>query len=262
MKQLLKQLESHKKKIEKSHTKSFSVFKKTMLGYQKYVNTYKDFQEYTDFKSSKHYETYADFFRQHEMNFIQKNEFNIASKILKHKQNLVKDKIEDIAEEVRRQSTIKHFCMEMGLAAYENINKIAIVGCGPFPNRAIVFATVLPNTQIVCLDIDKKAIKTATKVVELHNLNEQITLENIDGKDFDYSGFECTFISNFVQPKQEIILKIFEGNPEAQILVRNPRYLSNMVYENILDSGLNQFVKNQLVVNGGVKETILLQLDL
>lgn len=261
MNELIELLDQYRQDISFASTGDFLSFHNAMEKYKDFINSYENIESINSFKNSSSFQNYANFFQDHELYYVKKVELESAKKVLLQKQSII-----DINfDEAHVQKTINRCYQEFQLIdssaknAGKTIKTFAIIGCGPLPKTAIVFSKLMPDANIICLDIDDECIGLAQKVIDLHGMSSNISCQNINGIDLSYKEIDCIFIANYVRPKYDIVVKIFEDNPEAQVLVRNPRYLSNMVYENILGTNLDKYVKTNLVLNGDVRETILFE---
>jgi hypothetical protein len=140
---------------------------------------------------------------------------------------------------------------------------VSMLGCGPFPETLIDMYK--SNCHInMAIGIEKRAsvAMLANKVIsEIFPKTEKIRVLSADAELFDYSRVDIIFLANGLIGKNDILRRIYKTAPaKANILVRNPILMGNILYEDILET---QAIKSFEIL-GSVKasklsETLLLK---
>lgn len=125
---------------------------------------------------------------------------------------------------------------ELGIADYSNARTIAVVGCGPYPETALTAATTNPALQVTCVDSDESAVETARSVIQQFDSSRRGHIEFVhdDALTISYGEFDIVFVANGVRNKADVVEKMASDlNSGAQLLVRQPRLLGELLYESI-----------------------------
>ncbi len=94
------------------------------------------------------------------------------------------------------------------------------IGCGSYPVTAINLAKY-NGGKVVAIDIDPRAIKLATKVINNKKLQDKISINKGDGRSYPIKKFDAIIISSCSIPKIDILNHIFKtANINSKIIVR------------------------------------------
>ena len=123
----------------------------------------------------------------------------------------------------------------------KKIYNVLIIGCGSIPNTAITLARA-KRWNVVGIDRDKDAVIKAKRVVKMYKL-ENIDIKYLDGKDVDLEGFDLIIVALGVEPKREILSRVFrKARSGTYIAWRNAGYFSMLLGREEMDiKGLKLF---------------------
>ena len=93
------------------------------------------------------------------------------------------------------------------------LQKILVVGSGSIPATPVLIAEK-SNTHVVCIDIDKQAIKKSKSLINTMHLNDKITVKSGDGIHFPYDDYDAIFILYGMKSQKEIIDSLSESLPK------------------------------------------------
>lgn len=105
---------------------------------------------------------------------------------------------------------------ELKLADLENDANIIVVGCGPLP--VTVYHLAEKGFNVTGVDRDPRAIEYSRKFLD----DVEFILD--DGRNIDYSSYDAVWIPFHVEPKDDILCKIFrEIKIGGKVVYRVPR---------------------------------------
>lgn len=111
---------------------------------------------------------------------------------------------------------------ELEMADISEGARVLVIGSGPLPCTGIYLAK--KGFDVLCIDNDREAIKTAQELVEGLDVADNIRFELCDGRDMDYHDQDAIWLTFSVEPKYEIIKKILdEIDKGGKVIYRNPR---------------------------------------
>ncbi|KYK33146.1 MAG: hypothetical protein AYK22_01160 [Thermoplasmatales archaeon SG8-52-3] len=114
----------------------------------------------------------------------------------------------------------KEYEKEGNLFNISDSKKILHIGCGSYPVTAISLAKY-NGGKVVAIDIDPRAIKRAVKVIERKNLQNKISVDLGDGRNYPLKEFDTIIISSCSIPKIDILHHIFKtAKTNSKIIVR------------------------------------------
>ena len=123
--------------------------------------------------------------------------------------------IDFIACKVKRfariyENTIsKEYIREGKLFKISESKNILHIGCGSYPVTAITLAK-FNGSKVVGIDVDSKAIRMATDVINNQMLQDKISLDIGDGRSYPMEKFDTIIISSCSVPKIDILKHIFK----------------------------------------------------
>jgi 2-polyprenyl-3-methyl-5-hydroxy-6-metoxy-1,4-benzoquinol methylase len=121
---------------------------------------------------------------------------------------------------VYENSISKEYKKEGNLFNISESKNTLHIGCGAYPVTAITLAK-LNGGRVVGIDIDKRAIKMATDIINKKNLQDKITIQMGDGRNYPLKEFDTIIISSCSIPKIEILTHIFKtARNNCKIIVR------------------------------------------
>ena len=160
-----------------------------------------------------------------------KTKFNIS------RYNYFWKAIDFVACKVKRfakvyENTIsKEYIREGDLFKISDSKNILHIGCGSYPVTAITLAK-LNGSKVVGIDIDARAIKMATEIINRKNLQDKISLDIGDGRNYPLDNFDTIIISSCSVPKIDILNHIFNtANNNCKIIVREINGASTSVVD-------------------------------
>lgn len=109
---------------------------------------------------------------------------------------------------------------EVKLANILSNNSVLVIGCGSLPSTTVLISE-LTNAKIVSIDIDKKAVKSAKKIINKHGLSKKIKIELVDDLNYSVKDFDIIFILYGVRFLEEIFRYLSDKiKSDAKIIVR------------------------------------------
>jgi hypothetical protein len=122
----------------------------------------------------------------------------------------------------------------LDLADDTAFERVAVVGCGPFPDSLFCLHDRTSTPELVGFDRDREAVETAVGLVAALDV-ERISIRQADAAELDYGGFDLVCCSVFATPRQAILARIAETAPQAAtVLVREPAGIAEAVFEPVL----------------------------
>lgn len=113
--------------------------------------------------------------------------------------------------------------------------RLAMVGCGPFPDSLLCLhdETVVP--ELVGFDRDPASAAAAAELVRTLGLG-RISIERADARELDYSGFDAVCCSVFAEPRAAILARAAQtADAGTVVLVREPFFTGRLLFESVLD---------------------------
>ena len=111
---------------------------------------------------------------------------------------------------------------EIELADISSGDKIAHLGCGPFPFTAFELAG--RGWEVDAVDFDEEALKRAKKLSQDYGFNGKIDFIKGLCQEIDYSQYDAVWVSYNVRPGRECLARIAETIGErGRIIYRQPR---------------------------------------
>jgi hypothetical protein len=87
-----------------------------------------------------------------------------------------------------------------------------------------------PLLHYVGLDIDPDCVKMATELVSALGI-DNIRFELIDGREYDFAGFDFAYVANHVVPKRAVLEQIARSTSVRQVVVREPTPVGALLAE-------------------------------
>jgi 2-polyprenyl-3-methyl-5-hydroxy-6-metoxy-1,4-benzoquinol methylase len=132
---------------------------------------------------------------------------------------------------VYENTVSKEYIREGNLFKISDSKNILHIGCGSYPVTAITLAK-LNGSKVVGIDIDARAIKMATEVINRKNLQDKVSLNIGDGRNYPLDNFDTIIISSCSVPKIDILNHIFNtAKNNCKIIVREINGASNSVVD-------------------------------
>jgi protein-L-isoaspartate O-methyltransferase len=82
---------------------------------------------------------------------------------------------------------------EIGLAKVSSDDQVLVVGCGSIPTTAMLIV-MKTNAHVTSIDIDPKAIRNASILIDRLNLGRKLSLDCADGNNYPIRIFDSIFI--------------------------------------------------------------------
>jgi hypothetical protein len=107
------------------------------------------------------------------------------------------------------------------LIDFRSCENVAMVGSGAFPSTLLWLRDNFPMLHYVGLDLDPGCVKMATELVVALGINN-VHFELIDGRQYDFGGFDFVYVANHVVPKRAVLEQIASTTSARQVVVREP----------------------------------------
>ncbi|MDH5928760.1 hypothetical protein L8S13_20895 [Vibrio lentus] len=152
---------------------------------------------------------------------------------------------------------------ELALYPGREINNVAVLGCGPYPETLMEIAkSNYVKGKVVGIDSDFKSILLAKEVIDCC-IHEEMMKERIDffhstTINVDYSDFDMVFMMNGIINKKETMSVIDKtGNDGLVVIYRSPIELAKLLYE-LVDFSKN-FIRIGELKSSSIGETIAIK---
>jgi len=119
---------------------------------------------------------------------------------------------------------------------FETVNftgakRFVMVGCGPLP---VTMLQVFHNTsvpEIVGLDVDADALTVTRQLFEVLN-PKRLSVELIDGSNYDFADADIVYIANLISPKQRVLEQVARTvASHTRIILRDPFAMGRLFAE-------------------------------
>ena len=142
-------------------------------------------------------------------------------------------KLDKIAEIYGKKSIGDEYKKEYDTIGISKSDKVLHVGCGSFPLTEITLVETT-NANIVGIDKNLEAVKSAKDIVHRKNLNDKIKIDHGDGINYPVEKFDVVILSSCASPKEKIIQRIFkEVKNDCKIIIREIDTAVEPVHKNI-----------------------------
>ncbi len=112
---------------------------------------------------------------------------------------------------------------EIKLAGIDSSTRVLNIGCGGIPFTAIQIAK-RTGARVWAVDRDRKAVEVATRCIASLNLEDQVTVLQLDGRDSIDFPFDVALVALQAEPKKEILANLArQGGQTARLIFRSPR---------------------------------------
>jgi hypothetical protein len=95
--------------------------------------------------------------------------------------------------------------------------RVAFVGCGPYPVTALLTRRESPDARVTCFDNQIVAFLLARAV--LARLDPEIGVELADASEIDYRGYDVIVLAAMVGNKEPLVGRLL-AETQAQVVVR------------------------------------------
>jgi hypothetical protein len=143
------------------------------------------------------------------------------------------------------------------LLDFRNCENIVMVGSGAFPATLLWLRDNFPMLRYVGLDIDPGCVKTAAELVAALGI-DNVDFELIDGRRFDFDGFDFVYVANHVVPKRAVLEQIARSTSVRQVVVREPTPIGELLAEAVKPNLPPVFVADAARAAGGIMSYDLL----
>ncbi len=89
-------------------------------------------------------------------------------------------------------------------------DEVLHIGCGPVPHTSITIARET-GAEVTAIDNDLGAVGAASLYIHNKGLSKKIKVEKGDGMDYPISRFDAIFVSRGIEPRNEVLKKIFDS---------------------------------------------------
>jgi hypothetical protein len=143
------------------------------------------------------------------------------------------------------------------LLHFRDCNSVAMVGSGSLPATLLWLRDNFSMLRYVGLDIDPGCVKTATELVSAIGI-DKVHFELIDGRQYDFSGFDFVYVANHVVPKRAVLEQIARSTSVRQVVVREPTPVGELLAEAVRSNLPPAFVADAAAAPGGMMSYDLL----
>jgi hypothetical protein len=116
------------------------------------------------------------------------------------------------------------------LLDFRNYENVAMVGSGAFPSTLLWLRGNFPTLHYVGLDIDPACVQMATELFATLGI-DNVHFELIDGRQYDFGGFDFVYVANHVVPKRAVLEQIGRSTSVRQVVVREPTRVGELLTE-------------------------------
>jgi protein-L-isoaspartate O-methyltransferase len=106
---------------------------------------------------------------------------------------------------------------EVKMAKITQKDRVLVIGCGSIPATSILISNKT-NSEIVSVDIDKKAIVLAEKFVENIELSDELIFKHVENLDYLMDNYDVIFIL-FGVNKPQVIFEYLFANLKKDIRI-------------------------------------------
>jgi len=131
-----------------------------------------------------------------------------------------------------------------------NCENVVMVGSGAFPATLLWLRENFPTLRYVGLDIDPGCVRMATELVAALGINN-VDFGLIDGRQYDFDGFDFVYVANHVVPKRAVLEKIARSTSVRQVVVREPTPTGELLAEAVRPNLPQVFVADGAGAAGG-----------
>ncbi len=231
LEQFILKLQEFKEKIDKvDYIHNKEKFFDIMKEFRKYLLEHDDGNIYTIFYHSKYYDFYKNYFTRINEYYLRSLESIQSLSVITKWIHGVKTFSNLIDKELIRESFLRKE-KELQPIDFSNAKKLVLVWSWPFPETLLYIYENTSVEKIVWIDYNHEAIFIAGEMIWWLNI-DNITIEQFDGTEYDYSDADIVILPIFVSPKEKIIERIIKTwKDNVQILISNPKWLWKLLYE-------------------------------
>jgi len=137
------------------------------------------------------------------------------------------------------------------LLDFRNCENVVMVGSGAFPATLLWLRENFSGLHYVGLDIDPGCVKMASELVAVLSI-DNVDFELIDGRQYDFGGFDFVYVANHVVPKRAVLEKIARSTSVRQVVVREPTPIGELLAETVRPDLPPVFVADTAGGAGGI----------
>lgn len=145
---------------------------------------------------------------------------------------------------------------EIKLAKINSRDIVLNIGCGGMPFTAIYIAQKT-GAKVIAIDNDPMAVEMAKNNVIKSRLSDKITVECVDGKDYNKPVFNKAIIALQASPKNEILHSLIRIAPKgSKLLFRQARNAFKNQYDILKADNVSGVVTHKMLT---FNQTLLFQ---
>ena len=131
---------------------------------------------------------------------------------------------------------------EIGKFKLKDSKNILHIGCGSYPITAMCLLEI-KDAKIVTIDIYKKSLELAKKLIKRKNLEGKINVSYGDGKKFPLDSFDTIIVSGCSVPKIQVWSHILNNaKPNTRIIIRITNFDPDTIMELTDSKGKVKFI--------------------
>jgi len=207
-------------------------FFKIMKDFRKYLVKISSWNNFDIFCHSKFYKFYKEFFTNtHEYYLRSLESMQALSVMTKWIHDY--DSFSELMDKDLLRATFERKWREMNSLNFKYVKNFTFAWSWPFPETMLYVYENTNIEEILWLDYNHEAIYMSWEMVAWLWL-KSIKFRQCDAREFNYNKSDIVFIPLFVPMKNEIIEQIIKTwKKDIQILIVNPKWFLNMIYEEI-----------------------------
>jgi hypothetical protein len=114
-------------------------------------------------------------------------------------------------------------------------SKVVFVGSGPLPLSPILLHRI-GGCKVICLDMDAEAYEASGMLIERAGLGHDVKVIQINGSEFDYSGYNRIFLASLVKNKPSVLNQIARSASKPLVAIRTAVGMKQIMYEAVDES--------------------------
>jgi tRNA/tmRNA/rRNA uracil-C5-methylase (TrmA/RlmC/RlmD family) len=245
MEKLLKDLNNFISDLEKiNYNCQKNKFKNKMEEFWSYVKSYDDKKTVELFLESESFKPLQKKFKRFEEYYERLIEVDESMIINAEILNNDEESLLSFAKNHFIVDNYKMVQKELEMLEKENIETLVMIGCGPLPETILFISDNTNISKIIGVDMSNEAIAMAGDIIKAMGLCKKVELVCSNGEDFDFSKADVVFVANATNNKNDLFKQISKtAKKGTEIILRNPYYLSNLVYKSLDKVPKNIFFK-------------------
>ncbi len=145
-------------------------------------------------------------------------------------------------------------------------DRVAQIGCGPFPMTALQFAA--RGCHVTAIDCDEAALKAAAGAISalrddngaVDGAGGSVMFAQARAEELEYEGYEAVIVALHVSPKLPVLRHVLEtADAGTRLLYRNPRSVLRGAYQRVTPGALGLSQSGRMANLPGNKELVMVK---